>query len=383
MKYLLLTVFTLVLFSGKSIAQQTRKTDDLLLLQYYQNQQFTEALTYLKNIYSEPVTDIKELANLAYTASMAGKLLDAENYYQRVYNADTTSLTALYNIAGITLRRGNNTKAAFYYKNYILKDSSNFSVYKQLALIAADRYDNTSRLKYLRKANQLDSTEFDVASDLADIYIRNDSLQSAEKVLNKALIADPENIILLQSLLALYSAQKKWKETVQTGERLHFLGDVAITTISKTGIAYYQLKNYLCALEALQSLGHDQQTETTNYFIAVCYKELKDPKNAIAFFNEAIKLSVSPATATYYNEMADSYEGIKQLNTALSTYKKALWYDNNPLTYYYMAALYDTKLKDKSNALKYYKKYAIAKPPKWQKGYVDYSVDRIAALGKY
>lgn len=382
MKYLLLTLSALLFLTGISIAQQSRKTDDALLLQYYQNQQFKEALDYLKTVYTEPVSNAKELANLAYTASMAGQLVDAEGYYQRVYDADTTSLSALYNIAGINMRRGNSVKAANYYQQYILKDSNNFSVYKQLAHIAAERYDKPGRLKYLRKANQIDSTEFNVASDLADLYIMADSLPPAEKVLNKALIADPENMVLLQSLLSLYSAQKKWPLSVQTGERLLQLGDVAITTVNQTGIAYYQLKNYPCGLEVLLSLGHDQQTETTAYYIAACYKQLKDQKNAIVFFNEAIKLSISPATATYYNEMADSYETLSLFKTALATYKKALLYDNGPLSYYYLAALYDSKLNNKSNALKYYKKYTSSMPPKWQKHYVDFSIQRIAALGK-
>jgi len=59
-----------------------------------------------------------------------------------------------------------------------------------------------------------------------------------------------------------------------------------------------------------------------------------------------------------------------------------LLYNINPLTYYYLGALYDSKLGDKRNALKYYKKYITAKPEKWQKGYMDYSKQRIAELRK-
>jgi len=372
---------SLTLLSIKTImAQQTRKADDGLLLQYYQNQQFKEALEYLKATYAEPVTELKELANLAYAAAMANKLTDAEGYYQRVYDADTTNLKALYNIAGINMRRGNIAKAANYYQKYNSKDSTNFFVYQQLAHIAGTQGDNYNQLIYLRKANKIDSAEASVASDLADLYIKSDSLPPAEIVLNKALIADSANIVLLQSLLALHSAQRKWKESVKTGEQLRRLGDASVTTINKLGSAYYQLKNYKTGLDILLSLG-EQKTETTDYFIAVCYKELKDPKNAILYFNEAIKLSISPATSTYYNEMADSYESLSLTKTALATYKKALLYDKNPLTYYYMAALYDTKLKDKRNALKYYKIYTRSKPPKWQKGYIEYSVQRVADLG--
>ncbi|GAA4085477.1 hypothetical protein GCM10022392_02850 [Mucilaginibacter panaciglaebae] len=373
---------TITLFNAPVTAQQTRKTDDGLLLQYYQNQQFKEALSYLKSIYTEPVSDVRELSNLAYTASMAGKLADAETYYQRVYYTDTTNLIALYNVAGINLRRGNAVRAAGYYQKYILKDSSNFWVYKQMAGISSQNYDEPRQLNYLKKANNIDPTEFDVASDLSDLFIKSDSLPQAEKVLNQALVADPENIVLLQSLLRLYSARKKWVETVKTGEQLLKLGDISISTNTKLGIAYYQLKNYQCGLETLLALPEAQQNETTCYYTGVCYKQLKDQKNAIVYLNKAVVASISPATATYYNEMADSYEALKQLNTALLTYKKALLYNDDPLTYYYLGALYDSKFGDKRNALKYYKKYIAGKPDKWQQGYINYSKQRIAELGR-
>ena len=46
-----------------------------------------------------------------------------------------------------------------------------------------------------------------------------------------------------------------------------------------------------------------------------------------------------------------------------------------------MATIYDQKLKDKSAALKYYKRYLNAKPPeKDHKAYIDYTVSRIAEL---
>jgi tetratricopeptide (TPR) repeat protein len=381
MKYLL-PLITIILFSAPvAFSQQTRKTDDGLLLQYYQNQQFKEALGYLKTIYTEPVTDLKELSNLAYTASMANKLSDAESYYQRVYDADTNNLKALYNIAAINQRRGNNSKAAVYYQNYISKDSSNFQVYKQMAHISAEKYDQQGQFNYLRKANRLAPTEFDVASDLGDMYSKQDSSVQAEKVLNTALTADPENIFLLQSLLRLYSVQKKWADAVKTGEQLLQQGDIAISTVNKLGIAYYQLKNYECGIETLLTLPTLQRNETTAYFIAACYKELKDQKNAIIFFNEAIKLSISPATATYYSEMADSYETLNQLKKASATYQKSLLYKENPLTYYFLATLYDSKLKDKRSALKYFKKYTATQPGKKEQAYLDYSKQRIAALG--
>ncbi|HTK20700.1 MAG TPA: hypothetical protein VL442_14335, partial [Mucilaginibacter sp.] len=87
-----------------SFAQQTDKAGDVLLLEYYQNQRFADALDYLRKTYPEPITETKILSGLAYTSQMAGKLADAEGYYLRIYQKDSTSVALLYNLGNLNLR---------------------------------------------------------------------------------------------------------------------------------------------------------------------------------------------------------------------------------------------------------------------------------------
>ncbi|RZA01901.1 MAG: tetratricopeptide repeat protein [Sphingobacteriaceae bacterium] len=374
MKYLL----NLITFSLLTLSAFSQQVNDALLLDYYQNQRYLEAANYLKSIYPESTTDLKALSRLAYTSQMAGKLPDAEGYYQRILNIDSTSTSVLYNLAALNQRRGNNNKAEIYYKKILSKDSTDFQVYKQLATISHNKADMISKLVYLQKANKIDSIDFDVASDLSDLYVNLKQFPQAEKVLNTAIAADPENVILLQSLLKLTYAQKKWPQAVKAGEQLLQLGDLSQSP--KLGIAYYHAKNYLCALETLMAIDESAQTEVTSYFTAASYKQLKDQKTAIKYFKKAVKLSISFSIDTYYNEMADSYQILGKYETAETTFKKGLLYDQKPMTYYAMATLYDTKLKQPKNALAYFKKYLAAKPDEDQKEYVEYSKNRIKAL---
>lgn len=375
-------VYLLFIINFSPAVAQTRKTDDALLLDYYQNQRFADALTYLKNVYTEPVTNLTELSRLAYTSAMAGKLPQAEDFYQRIYDKDTSNQSALYSLAGINTRRGNAVKAEVYYKKFTLKDSTNFLVYKQLAKINSDKVNITGQIYYLQKANQINPTEADVASDLSDRYVQLKQLAQAEKILQVAIAADAENIMLQQSLLKLNYAESKWPETLKTGEQLVLLGDSSTATISKLGRAYYQTKNYSCGIAILTALPDMSQNETTAYFTAVCYKQLKDQKNAIAYFKKAILLSISPNSGTYYNEMADSYQTLKQYKSAKEAYQKSLLYEDKALTYYFLADLYDTELKDKKNALKYFRKYIAAKPDEKQQTYIAYAKSRIDELSK-
>ncbi|HTH81814.1 MAG TPA: tetratricopeptide repeat protein [Mucilaginibacter sp.] len=359
---------------------QSRNTDDAQLLEYYQNQRFADALTYLQGIYQEPVTDTKELSRLAYTSAMANKLPDAERYYQRLYDKDSTNKAVLYNIAGIAQRRGNIDKAELYYKRLVVIDTLNFNAFNRLAHIYNEKKDLKNEVYYLQKANNLNPTDADVAADLSDAYILVPQFSKAEKVLNIAIAADPDNIFLLQSLLRLHYIESNWPQTVKIGERLLLLSDSSSNTLAKLGRAYYQTKNYTCGIATLLHIPENDQTENTVYFTAACYKLLKDQKKAIVYFNKAIELSISKGTATYYNEVADSYETLKQYKKSLEAYQKGLLYDDKPISYYFLATLYDTELKNKKNALKYYKKFVAFKPDPTQKTYFNYSTERIAVL---
>ncbi|MBS7563395.1 tetratricopeptide repeat protein [Mucilaginibacter sp. Bleaf8] len=379
MKLLGLVLFMLLCFTY-CFSQAPNQIDNALLLDYYQNQRFIEAADYLKKIYPEPVTDGKALSQLAYTSQMAGRLTDAEIYYQRIYSMDTTSQSALISMAGINMRRGNITKAEPYYLQLIAKDTTNFLVYKQLANIRRQKYDIMGYVNYLVRANKLNPQDADVASDLSDQYLDLKQITLAQKVLDSAIVKDPENIILLQSLIKLTHAQKKWPETIKAGTMLLAMGDNSFPTLNKLGQAYYQLKNYECALESYYSLENNQHNETSFYFMGMSYKALKNHKKAIEYLEKAIADGISPAIDSYYGEMAGSYQDTRQHKKALWAYQKGLQFNESPLIYYSLALLYDDDLKDKANAMRYYKKYLATNPPVKQQELVAYCKSRLAML---
>lgn len=382
MKAITLSILLIVCLSINIKAQQVTAANDSLLLDYYQNQRFAEAADYLKKTYPEPVSNIRVLSKLAYTSQMAGRLPDAEGYYQRIYDTDSTNTMALFSLAGINLRRGNNTRAEVYYKILAKKDSTNFLVYKQLGKIAGDKADFGSMIYYLQKANKINPAEPDVASDLSDLYVNLKQYPAAEKALNGAIVQDPDNMILLQSLLKLVSSQDKFEETKNTCLKLIDLGNHSGYVLTKLGVAYYNLKNYTCSVETFADISGMEQSETSFYVAALAYKALKDQSKAILNLDNAIKAGISSNISDYYAEMADSYGVRKKYQKAVWAYQKALQFSEKPILYYLLASVYDTDLKNKQLALKYYKKYTTSKPPEKQQKYVAYSKSRLDALAR-
>ncbi|MDB4924530.1 tetratricopeptide repeat protein [Mucilaginibacter sp.] len=361
-------------------AQQSSTGNDSLLLDYYQNQRFAEAADYLKKTYPEPVTNIKVLSKLAYTSQMAGKLPDAEGYYQRMYDIDSTNNAVLFSLGGINLRRGNNLKAELYYKILSRKDTTNFLVFKQLSKICLDKGDLPGMLVNLQKANKINPAEPDVAADLSDMYVTFKQYDTAEKVLNEAINQDPDNINLLQSLLKLTYSQKKFEAVKSTCLKLIQLGSGNGFVLTKLGAAYYNLKDYTCSVETFAGIGPMEQSETSFYIAALAYKALKDQPKAIENLGKAIDAGISTNISDYYAEMADSYEIRKKYQKAILAYQKGLQFTEKPIIYYLLATIYDSDIKNKKLAVKYYKKYMASKPPVKEEKYLAYSRSRVTEL---
>ncbi len=368
-----------LLFLSAILCDAQHSADNTRLIEYYQSQRYADALNYLKGVYQEPVTDVRALSQLAYSALMSGSSNDADLYYQRIFNQDSTNKAALYNLASINLRRGNMMKASHYFKQMVAADTTNFAAYKQLARLSLLQNDVPDYIINLQRANKLNAADPDVASDLSDMYVTLKQLPAAEKVLNAAITVDSSDAILLESLIKLTYAQKKWKETLKACNQMVQLGDHSGKVLTKMGEAYYQLKNYSCGVETLAGIDDNQQTETSYYFAAMCYKKLNDKPAAINYLQKAISEGISSSVTTYYGELGNIYDSGKQYNKALAAYQRGLTFNAEPLMYYSLAGLYD-EMKDKTNAVKYYKKYLAAKPAADQVAYVNYTRSRLTQL---
>jgi tetratricopeptide (TPR) repeat protein len=377
----ILLLLCIIYLSNPVFGQQNAKADDALLLDYYQSQRFAEAADYLKKIYPEPISDKKVLSGLAYVSQMAGRLPEADNYYQRVYGFDTTNTAVLFNLGSINARRGNNIKALSFYKKILLHDSTNFAVYKQMATLSQIAGNPLDEINYLVKANRLNPGEPDVAYDLSSFYINLKLYKKADTVVTVALKADTANMLLQLGKAQIDYRLAKFPETVMVCTALMQAGNETDEVINMLGNSYYNLKKYKDCIATLKHLEQSNTaSETSYYYTAMSYKALDDQANAVIYFDKAIKEAVSANTNSYYSEMADSYDQLHKLKNAVNAYQKSLLYGVMPLTYYALANLYDTELKNKAQALRYYKKYVGADPPQGQHSYIDYAKRRIGEL---
>lgn len=364
-----------------AFAQSGNTLDKEKLLEYYQNQRFKDAAMYLQTLYGENSKDPKEISQLAYTNMMAGNLPLAEKNYMKLYALQPASLPVLFNLASIGRRRGDDNKAKRYYLEIIKLDSMNFNVYKQLASIVPNPMSPEKQL-YLKKANALAPADPDVAFDLANSFNLTKKNDSAYLVLKPALAADTANMILLKAKLPVCLALKKMDEAILTGETLMAYGDSSSYVLNNMGKIYFASKSYDKSLRLFKTIEHmEQQNESTLYYTALCYRELKDYPHAADYMTKSIKEGISPYMSNYYKILGEVYEKTEQLKKAGQSYQKSLDFENKGEVYYNLALLNDGKLNNKKVAVKYYKKFLNSNPdPEKYREVLDYIKQRLVLL---
>jgi len=377
-RLILLIIFTV--FYQHIYAQNAVNYDKDKLLEFYQSQRYADAAHYLQAIYPEDTRDSKALNQIAYCYMMAGKLLEAEKNYLKIITQQPNSLPVLFSLAHINLRRGNDQKARSYYESIVKLDSTNFNAYKQLAGLYTNEIDS-QRVVYLIKANQINPIEADVALDLAKAYRKLKNYEPAYQALSKAIEADTGHLILQQAKLPIAIQLKKYKEVIETGEKLLTAGTDG-NVIKDVGMAYYYLKNYEKAISYFKTLEViSAQNESSLYYTSLCYRNLNNFKLAADYAKKTIEEGISINTTSYYLLLGGIYEINKQFLNAALAYKRGLTFGENGNIYYRLGILNEFSLKQLKSALTYYKLYLKSKPDvALDKEQITYTKERIVAL---
>lgn len=357
--------------------------DDHILLQFYQNHQYDAAAEYIKGFYPDTIRDQVILNRLGYCYRMSGNYRQAETYYLQLYGMDSLNVSALLNLGAINVQRRLFGPAEDYYKRVIAIDSNHVSAYVSLSGIMRRKPDWDAALAYLHRANRLQPGNMDIANDLVRVYVDLKEYEQADSVLDAALRIDPDNGILLYAKTEVAEALKNYPTMIRACERLAALGEESVQIKTRLARGFFYLNDYIGSLntyqERIDSYGEDLG-ELDYYYMAMSCKALKRYKEGLEYMDKVLKAAISPNTAFYYGRKADLHDLANQPSAAASSYLKSFHFDVIPLHYYSLALVYDSKLRDQKNALRYFQLYLKQAPGEGEKAYRHYAQKRLEEL---
>lgn len=296
-------------------------------------------------------------------------------------------------------KTGQNAKA----KPLLLKYHKNPDVFMKLIRTLELESDNSTAIKYLEERLETDSTNIEYLARLGDNYNEVERELSARESYIKVVMLNPNDVIVLGKLanlqlkipdyerydMAIYycnlallidstnrsiikikgiAAFRKgdFEMAEENFDYLFEKGDSSISTLKHLGISEYKNEYHEDSYNHLM-LAYKQDTSDHEvcYFLGRDLIYNRAPEEALYYLKLADTL-IHPKPAIQVAiivEMASAYTDMYENEKAIELYSKA--YSIKPRADYlfFMASLYQNRLKDYHKALEYYQWFLEELPP--------------------
>jgi tetratricopeptide (TPR) repeat protein len=345
------------------VSDKSTSIDKNKVLDFFQNQQFDEAISYITPAASIDSQNIQLLSYLGYANYMNDNTDAAEKYYQQIVNIDSNNISAIQYLA-ILNKNDNPNQALVFTRRLINLQPNKASYYRNMAELFRRTEKTDSAFLYFNKAYQLSPKDYKNGVGLADILIDKKMYKQADSIIEVGLIQDSINISFLKlRIRSAYNAED-FAGVQIPGERLMRLDEALLTPLTQVFIAYYNLKLYTDCIRVCEYLSFKGfLVDNIFYYQAKAWAKLKDFNKSNELLKICVSLSISKNAEMYYYNLALNYESLKKYKKAISNYDTAYYLFKNPVMNYNSGRICELNLKNIQLAQKYYVQYlAMAKP---------------------
>jgi tetratricopeptide (TPR) repeat protein len=342
---------------------QPTVADKARVMDYFQNQEFVEAIDYLGPALGEDSVSVPVLGYLGYAYYMTDRLTAAEQCYERIFHLDSVNKSALSYLEILHYHDDPERALDFTMRlNQLQPDKSVW--WRTKGDLQRRLKQPDSALSSLCRAYELAPEDVKNIASLADLLIEKKDYGQADSILDAGLAGDSLNFPLLKLRIRSAYTTRNYAAALEPGERTirHNLSDV--NAQSWLALSYYNLQRYADCIRVcdfLQSSGYDM--ESVLYYEARAWAKLRNYRQSNLLLAVCLKKAISPTAEWYYNDLGDNYEGLKDFKTAIASYDSAFYLFRDPTMLYSCGRIAETGLKDNVLARKYYLRYlAIAHP---------------------
>lgn len=355
----------------------------LILKQQYD---YNGALIALNKAIQLDSADLQIVSELADLHTVLGNYKKSLPYFMTIYKRDTTNRINAIRLCNAYLNvRSYKEPYKILLASYA-KDSNNLYVNKLLAISAMRTGHDSLAIVLFNKVISQNPTDLNNYLNLATLYQKKEIFSKAIEVLDKGYNVFPDEISLLSRIGDIQFAKRSYGKAAQTYEKFLCSGDSVHEVLKNLGISYYYEKNPQKGLDLLlKCLTLKPNDPVTGLFTGLCYKDLNEIDESIAYLNFASKIATPYYVSDIYNQLGNIYGQRKEYKTSVSWLKKAYSLDTSKCDVLFkIANTYDLWQKDKSPALRYYNAYLKSKKEntEYQQQLTEYALKRKKILEK-
>lgn len=325
-------------------------------MEYLQDQQYEEAITYL--LPKVNIHEPREMALLGYTYYQGGKLTDAADTYEKVLTLDSTFLPALQSLATIRSQQEQYAAAVGLYQRIAQLKPGAAAAWKQLGFAAFMAQMPDSGFVWLQQAYRLNPADARVAARTAEEWMDRKAYPRADSITRVFLEKDSTAAPVLMTAAKAAYMVKDYQRTAGIGEQLQRLNVVSPNTFVYVIAANYMLKKYQTCIDIYHYLlDRNAASESVTYYTALAHTALRQYRESNELLLRCIDFAKSSSLEGYYSSMANNYENMRQFKPALACLDTSWYLSHKPLRQYGMGRIYETGLHNDNAAMKYYKRF--------------------------
>jgi tetratricopeptide (TPR) repeat protein len=229
------------------------------------------------------------------------------------------------------LLAGHWDKAIRYFEKVLEEDPRSERLIKYLVGCYMQTGKEEKVLEYLEKLAEISPEDFRVHYSLGDLYQKGNRPEEAIQAFEKATRSDPKGIDPDLVAEALYRLANLYLQEGEPAKAIPCLKDILQLNVSvdysllycQLGIAYAEVKDFLCAREALEkSKVLNPSLGQTRMYLAMVYEELGELQKAIKESEDFLDLS--PEAWIAYAYLAGLYKKASRLEEADFVQDKAV-----------------------------------------------------------
>lgn len=337
--------------------------DRNIVMDYFQDQQFAEAIDYLQPAFTADSDNINVLGWLGYASYMNDDKPASERYNIRILQLDSNNISALSYL--VTLNRDDAYVIAMGFAARLIRLQPNKALWwRTMGELFRRSNEIDSAILYHRHACELAPADPKNAVALGDALIEKKLYLRADSVLDAGLTRDSMNLSLLRSRIHSAYLSQDYAAAIIPGERIKQQNAVILNALTWLTLSYYNLKKYPeCVSTCEYMLTNGLDVESIYYYESRAYAKMKEYKKSNDLLAICLNKAISHTAEWYYNDLGSNDEELKDYKGAIAHYDTAYYLFREPLMLYNCGRISETMLHNRVMARKYFRLYLAAAHP--------------------
>ena len=224
-------------------------------MDFFQNQQFEEALGYLSPVLQRDSNNLPVLNYAGYAYFMNDNAAAAAACYRRMLAVDSVSVTALHYL--VLLVENNDAATALGYALRLVQLQPQKAVWWRSAgeLLGRNKLPD-SAMVYLWHAYSLAPGDARTVAALGYRLIEAREYRPADSILDLGLARDSANISLLKLRVQSAYFGKNYYDAFGPGEQLLRMNEPAVNSLEWLALSYFNLKLYTDCIRVCEGMQH-------------------------------------------------------------------------------------------------------------------------------